>query len=169
MWEVPYKTFPGQENCIESEGLTCSPAASPGFLHLAGLRAGWNSGTSGCQTLKHFYWAYLSITESHRNKKRKKEIAFSNGTVQFVQNCAVPIRQFSLLTLCLCMQLPVFQNSSLNEIGKLQKRLSWKIQQEYRMRTGDWSLSGYPTVQWNSQAGSSLYQNGFDSEEFYSS
>lgn len=34
------------------------------------------------------------------------------------------------------------------------------------MRTGDWSLSGYPTVQWNSQAGSSLFQNGFDSEGF---
>lgn len=70
----------------------------------------------------------LSISEHYRvpqkQKKRKKEIAFSNGTVQFVQNCAVPIRHFSLLTLCLCMQLLVFQNSSLNEIGKLQKRLS---------------------------------------------
>lgn len=53
-------------------------------------------------------------------------------------------------------------------MGKLQERLNLKIYQEYRMKRGDWSLSRYPTVQWNSQAGSFLFQNGFDSEGFYS-
>lgn len=63
----------------------------PCFLHQSSLRVGQNSGILGCQTLENLHRACLGITEFHRNKKRKKEIVFFNGTMQFVQNFAVQV------------------------------------------------------------------------------
>lgn len=62
----------------------------PCFLHQSSLRVGHHSGILGCQTLENI----LSISGHYRvpqKQKRKKKKAFSNGTIQFVQNFAVQV------------------------------------------------------------------------------